>query len=599
VNWSLGELAGLASFPISDLMEGRLTEIYAAKVNRHLDRLRSGKTSEVSIKYRTTDGQTLLVQDTAYPALSEHGIAKVLGVVRRTSPLENKHDIAGWPEEVVEGFGQGIAYWTHDKRLLRTNRNFRALFTPLVGDLTDSTLDGFLRAVAASPKLITGDNLDSWVLLNLQDIDMQTQSTWSWSDGRSYQIGWRTLPGGILMSLQDTTTIRSSERALSEARDLADEANANKSRFLAAANHDLRQPLATLKILLFTALENKALGDAADIFKAMDIAVGVMEDILESLLQIGQLDANRVAVQKQHFQASYLLERLRLQFEPHAKEKKIELRIVSSTTTIESDRILLERVLSNLIANSIKFTKHGGVLVGLRRRGRFIEIQVADTGPGIAGDQLEFIFREFYQVDADPESRKRGLGLGLNIAARLADLLQHPLRVHSTPGRGSVFSVTIPVGDIWRSKVDYVDIDERIAGEFVGMKVLVLEDDADLRSAIGLMLSRWGVSVLTVRNRKEAEEAIENFAPDLAIVDYTLPNGEHGTDAIAHIRARFNREVPSIVCTAETGRDLLSSIRATGLPVLIKPVSPARLRSVMHHLLYEREQATQLHVSDI
>jgi signal transduction histidine kinase len=589
IDWSVGKLDNTAAFPIGDLLEGRLQPVYAAKMRKHLDRLRTGERSEATLIYWTPGGEPVNVRDSARLAASCGKAVKILGTVSiRPQPAsDHRAPIRGWLEELIESIDRGIACWTHGGKLIYTNRNFRTL----CGDQSEHTLEEFLRVLARSSRVAIEGDPDDWVAHNLQNLDAQTSSAWIWSNGRSHEVSFRVLQSGIVLFMDDTTTIRTSERALLEARDLAEEASANKSRFLRAANHDLRQPLATLKILMFSALENKGIEGYSDIFEAMEVAVSVMEDILESLLQIGQLDANRVSVQKQHFQAGHLLERLRLQFEPQATNKHIEFRVVNSVVTLESDRVLLERILSNLIANAIKFTKEGGVVVGLRRQGRSVEIQVADTGAGIPADQVGLIFQEFYQGTIDTANRKRGLGLGLNIAARLAELLDHRLRVRSELGRGTVISVSVPLGDIWRSKVEQFDIDERIAGEFMGVKVIVVEDDTNLRNAISVMLSRWGVEAMSVKDGKEALEtiAMHGFVPQLAIVDYSLPNGELGTDAISAIRVQVDKQLPGIVCTAEVERGLISSIRATGLPVLTKPVSPARLRSVMHHLLYEQQ----------
>lgn len=596
--WTAGKIGETKAFPLQDLIDGRLQPIYAAKTSRHIDRLRMGRSSEITITYRGLDGQPVKVRDMAHGMRGHDGVTTIMGTVtaQHASISERETRAGNWIEEIIESVDQGIAYWTNERKLVYANRNFQAF----LGDPAEETLDGFLRGLAVCAKFVTSEEPGEWVARNFRDLDAQMSSIWTRNDGRSYQVSWRTLPSGIMMLLHDITKVRTSERTLQEARDLAEEANANKSRFLRAANHDLRQPLATLKILMFSEMENKGSGDHSDVFAAMEVAVSIMEDILESLLQIGQLDANKISVEKQHFQASYMLERMRLQFEPQAKSKGIAFHVVSSVVTLESDRILLERILSNIIANAIKFTTSGGVLLGLRRKGRFVEIQVVDSGSGIPDDQIEFIFQEFYQGEIDVADRRRGLGLGLNIAARLSNLLNHPLRVKSSLGKGTVFSVTVPIGDIWRSKIDHFDIDERIAGEFMGVKVILIEDDANLREAISVMLTRWGVRVLSVKDGTQALEVMDtnDFVPELAIVDYSLPNNELGTNAIALIREKIRQPVPGIVCTAEVGRDVVASIKAQGLPVLTKPVNPARLRSVMHHLLYERDQLHQATSAD-
>ena len=412
------------------------------------------------------------------------------------------------------------------------------------------------------------------------------------ADGRWIEVTTTRFAEGTIARTLDVTSQKGGERALRQAKEIAETANLKKSRFLRAANHDLRQPLATLKILIYSSFEMQNEVKRREVLHSMDITVGIMDEILGSLLQIGQLDAGRIAAKVSHFQIKQIIDRLCTEFRPQAEAKGLKLRTVESYETVLSDRALLERILSNFIANAIRFTETGTILIGPRRRGSALELQVWDTGCGIAADQLELIFEEFHQVDGQESARQRGLGLGLNIALRLTQLLGHSINVRSKIDKGSVFSVMVPFGDIWQSDLGEPEISERIGGEFLNIKMLVIEDNEPLRNTVCSMLEKWGVNVTEA---SDAERAVSVFTEkeydfDLALVDYRLPSGRAGTEVLEELRRKSGRTLPGIVTTADNDPELIARLRAEGLPVLIKPINPVRLRSVMHYLLYEQDR---------
>lgn len=603
LEWQAGTVGDLGDIlPIRDCLTGRCPPELAEKIAPHIARLKTGNPSQAWLAYRFDDGSERWLHDNARVEFDAGGVmSRIRGVVRDVTAERGSLTAqdALWRRLTIENVDLALACWDADQRLALFNDQFGQLFSVMgIKCARSMPLDAFLDRVARSREVVLGGTAEDWVARTLADHRRNRSTEWLLADGRSIDVTWRDMNGGTLLRLQDTTVARNGERALRQAKQIAEEANAKKSRFLRAANHDLRQPLATLKILIFSGFESCTEEDLRELLRSMDVAVSVMDEILGSLLQVGQLDANRIVVQKHHFQASQMLDRLRTEFTPLAKAKNLDLRVINSFVTLESDRILLERILGNFIANAIRFTEKGGILVGLRRRGAQVEIQVWDTGCGIAEDQLELIFEEFHQIDPKSSGRQRGLGLGLNIAQRVAELMDHELRVTSRLGHGSMFSVRVPVGNIWQSRVGESEISERLAGEFLGVCVMVIEDDENLRAAVEGMLGRWGVKVLAVRDGGEALEALKDgaFRPDLILVDYSLPNGMAGTEALAQIRQSLGRDVPGIVCTADTETGLLNRIRASGVPLLIKPISPPRLRSVMHHLIYEkpdREPASQ------
>lgn len=594
LDWACGAAGRFGGLlPIRDALAGHSAFRNPASVRHHIARLLKGGGSEARFAVSSELVPEGYLHDSASCELEASGLFRITGFVRDVSYRGFRADGSrfDWPRLAVEAMDQAIACWDGETRLAFANTRFDQFAAALgVPPLKGQPLADFLAALAASREVDLADTFAAdWVSKVLADRERERPGEWLLSNGQSVDVAWRAMNDMTLMTIQDVTRARNAERALREAKRLAEEANDKKSRFLRAASHDLRQPLATLKILVYSGIESKSEAELRDLMRSMDVAVSVMDEILGLLLQVGQLDANRIAVQRHHFQASQMLERLRREFTPIAEQKGLTLRVMDSAATLETDRALLERILGNFISNAIRFTEKGGILVGLRNRGAHKEIQVWDTGCGIPEDQHDKIFDEFHQVNGSPSARQRGLGLGLNIAKRIADLLSHNLRVASRLGRGTMFSVEVPVGNIWQSRVGEPEISERLAGEFFGASALVIEDNDDFRAALEGMLARWGVTVLAARDGDGAVSMLraQEFRPDLILVDYSFPNGKTGTQILAQVRQELGAKVPGIVCTADTDPELLTAIRAGGVPLLIKPISPARLRSVMHHLLYE------------
>jgi len=594
LDWACGAAGRFGDLmPIRDALAGHPAFANPASVQHHIARLLKTGGSEARFAVSSDQVPEGFLHDSSSCERSEDGLFRITGFAHDVSGrgLPAGDSRSDWPRLAVEAMDQAVACWDREGRLAFANSRFDQLAAGLgVACPKGRPLHDFLAALAASREVDLAEGAAAdWVARVLADRTRERPGEWLLSNGQSVDVAWRAMEGMVLMTVQDVTRARNAERALREAKRLAEDANDKKSRFLSAASHDLRQPLATLKILVYSGIESKSEAELRDLVRSMDVAVSVMDEILGLLLQVGQLDAGRIAVQRHHFQASQMLERLRREFTPIAEQKGLTLRVMDSAATLETDRVLLERILGNFISNAIRFTDRGGILVGLRNRGAHKEIQVWDTGCGIPEDQHKKIFEEFHQVHGSPSARQRGLGLGLNIAQRIADLLSHNLRVASRLGRGTMFSVEVPVGNIWQSRVGEREISERLAGEFFGASALVIEDNDDFRAALEGMLARWGVTVLAARDGDGAVSMLraQGFRPDLILVDYSFPNGKTGTQILTQVHQELGAKVPGIVCTADTDPELLTAIRAGGVPLLIKPVSPARLRSVMHHLLYE------------
>ncbi|MDQ0396126.1 ATP-binding response regulator [Labrys monachus] len=499
--------------------------------------------------------------------------------------------------EAFMGLAHGAALWSPDGTLLTCNPAFARLFNCFAGSIPAGIGQRqFLDLVEQSGLLVQssqagGEPADAGRL------DILSGRTMVFSDGTVCRIvGSPSRGGGTVTLCLDATDATRNARALERARDSAVTADQTKSRFLRAANHDLRQPLASLKILIYSCIASTNEAERSQALHAMDVSVAIMEDLLGALLNIGQLDAGKVEANVTTFQLASVLERLRVQYDHQAREKGLDLRILPSKAAVKSDRVLLERVLGNFLGNALRYTEVGRVLVGCRRRGHLLRIGVYDTGCGIPKEFHEAIFDEFFRIAEQQDYRKHSLGLGLNIAKRLAHVLGHPILVDSRPGMGSLFAIDVPIGNVWHSTVGVQEINERIGGEFAGLACLVLEDDVHLRNALTTLLERWGIEVLTLEVFDDIAARVAGLAgrPDIIITDYRLRGGVQGTDAVNQINDVLELPCPAVVVTADTSPDLIASIRGQGFPVLIKPVSPSGLRVVMHNLLFEPELVPEL-----
>ncbi|WP_307437068.1 ATP-binding protein [Labrys monachus] len=479
----------------------------------------------------------------------------------------------------------GILIWSSDRRLLYANDRFRRSCDLPVE--IGMRFEAFIATMAHSGECVLPTEADMWERGQSAAFGSESSEDYLFATGVVLNVTQApTASGGMTMSFADVTAVKSNERALQFAKETAEATDEAKSRFLRAANHDLRQPLASLKILIYNCIREEDPEHRSDMLHAMGIATSIMEDLLGALLQIGQLDAGRVQPRITSFQLSQLFERLDVQFRHQAREKGLRLVFVPPRATISTDRALLERILSNFVANAVRFTGIGGIVVGCRREANGLRIEVADTGRGIRPEDRERVFDEFFRAE-EQRAQKSGLGLGLNIVKRLADLLELPVRLRSEVGRGSIFSVTVPLGNIWHSEANEVEISETVAGEFVGTPVILVEDDDILRQTMTQLLQRWGIDVHAAADEAEAMRLIESgVSPRLIVADYNLKT-RMGIDVVDRLRKAIGAEIPAMIVTADAEPRVIESIRNAGLPVLVKPVSPPRLRVLMHNLLFE------------
>ncbi len=379
------------------------------------------------------------------------------------------------------------------------------------------------------------------------------------------------------------------EARIAERTEQLAQVNQAKTRFLAAASHDLRQPMHALALTVGELREIARAPELAALARRIDRSVDALEDLLDALLDISKLDAGAIAPEKQAFPLRPLLERLADEMASAAEAKGLRFRVVPTSLWTESDPTLLGRILLNLAANAVRYTREGGIVVGCRRRGAEAEIVVADSGIGIAENDRARIFQEFYQAGNPERDRAKGLGLGLAIVERVARLLGHAITVRSQLGRGSAFGMRVPIVAP-QTASQAPSAAPQPGAELAGVRVLVVDDEPDVRAALSGLLSRWGCSVAVAGNGAEAL-ASGGAPPDLVLCDLRLGEAESGFDVLDRLRARWGARLQAVVVTADAAPERIQEARTRGYPLLHKPVRPAKLRALVEQLLRERASA--------
>jgi signal transduction histidine kinase/CheY-like chemotaxis protein len=382
------------------------------------------------------------------------------------------------------------------------------------------------------------------------------------------------------------------ERKVEERTRQLEAANLAKSRFLAAASHDLRQPLHALGLFIGQLKGKVSFAERGKILGRIDTAVLAMNELFSALLDVSKLDAGALMPAVSEFPVAHVLKRMETNYSAAAREKGLSLRIVASKAWLRSDPILLERILSNLVSNAVRYTNSGGIVIGCRRRNGRLRLEVWDTGMGIPQDQRENIFAEFYRI---AKQEHGGLGLGLAIVDRLCRLLGHHLEVTSAVGKGSCFAVTIPLVPAGKSAAkparrarEHIDLSN-------GKLVVVIDDDPLVLEGMNGLLKGWGCRVVSGSSDLAVLAGLANYgkAPDAIISDYYLSGGLSGIDAIARVRATLSTPVPAFLMTADNNPDTLNIARANGYPLLHKPVDPMALRATLAHA-FKKNSALQM-----
>lgn len=373
------------------------------------------------------------------------------------------------------------------------------------------------------------------------------------------------------------------------ARDKAETANRAKSRFLAAASHDLRQPLNALALYSAALTVRAPAGGVGETCRKMDLAVQSLSALVGSLLDISRLDAGAVKVHKQRVHVRQIFDRIEVEFRPVAEGKQLYLRVHSIDAEIETDRTLLEDILRNLVDNALKYTTHGGVTLSAASAGAHVRLSVEDTGPGIPPHEREHIFEEFYQIGNPERDRSLGLGLGLAIVRRMAALLDAEVELQSEPGEGAEFAIRMPRAERAPKRARTASVQPgAVDGDLLASaNVLVIDDEPSGRDAMRSLLEAWGCRVAVAGGRTEAEQLLDHhdFEPDVIVADFRLRQHENGIETVRRLRARVGEHIPALLISGDTAPERLREAHDSGLPLLHKPVPTKKLREELIDVL--------------
>jgi two-component system, sensor histidine kinase and response regulator len=388
---------------------------------------------------------------------------------------------------------------------------------------------------------------------------------------------------GILCVSSDITKSKAAEAELQLAKAEAERASLAKSKFLAAASHDLRQPVQSLTLLL--AMIKRQVADkpkAAEGVNLAETALKGLSSLLTGILDISRLEAGVVEPFMESVDLGQLIDRLAAEYRPRAAAAGLRLRLAPCSLRARGDREMVERILRNLLENALRYTPQGDILLGVRRRGENVRLDVIDTGIGVAPEKLTEIFEEFRQLNNPARDASQGLGLGLAIVARLARLLGTTVEVVSSLGRGSRFSLALPL-----DRVSPAVMPAKPAFDDFGGRVLVIEDNSGLRQAYEMMLNDWGYTTFAAATGEEAirRAAQEKWLLDAIIADHRLGPGLTGAGAAAEIARRAGRDIPTMIVTGDTAKERITEIHASGFAMLHKPVEAADLRRRLAQIL--------------
>jgi signal transduction histidine kinase/CheY-like chemotaxis protein len=374
------------------------------------------------------------------------------------------------------------------------------------------------------------------------------------------------------------------ERKVEERTQQLQAANLSKSRFLAVASHDLRQPLHALNLFAAQLRSEKDQSKRERLAIQIDTAVANMNELFNALMDISKLDAGALTASITEFPASRVLNRIGAMFTATARDKGLHFRVVASSAWVRSDPILLEQILLNLASNAVRYTSAGGILIGCRRVGTSLRIDVCDSGIGIAPDQQHSIFSEFYQVAA-PDQSKAGLGLGLAIVERIATVLEHPITLTSALGKGSRFSITMPRATARAASTAGTTPGVAPSDRLRGKLIAVIDDDALALEGTGGLLRSWGCRVVTGQSDREALTKLNGSRPDLIISDYHLQEGRSGIDAIGELRDALGEQIPAFLISGDITQERVRETHGAAFHLLHKPVNPMTLRAIITRML--------------
>jgi len=537
---------------------------------------------------------------------------------RRERELDEKSVLL---QATLDNLSQGVSVFDADRRLVACNPGFHeflrgALCSPApctaeqLSACSVARLDalglGFLHSPRRAPGG-PGDAHEGWA------VEFKTPG------GRIIDIRSSLMPGGYCVStftdvterlrisdalkeanesLERRVEARTAELSQANAEILAAKADAesnnlSKTKFFAAANHDLLQPLAAARVFASALSERRLSPPNRELVRHALAALDSVDDMLTSLLDIAKLDAGVMSAAPCSFSLREVMARVGEEYRLIAARKKLRLRVFTGDAVVHSDPRLLARILRNLVSNALRYTSTGGVLVGLRRRGNAVLVGVWDTGIGVAAEQQDEIFEEFRRLPQASDRTGRGAGLGLSIVRRASRMLGHRMVVRSIPGRGSFFGIVVPLSEqppVCLTRPNHVGdgASDGCTGpqSLRGRSVQLIDDEPHVLQGLSVLLTGWGMQVSGASSAAQALEAGSAARPDLIIADYRLEGPATGLDAIATLRRRWG-DLPAIVVTADHAADVQQEVSAAGLHLLHKPVRPARLRSLITHVIQQ------------
>ena len=520
-------------------------------------------------------------------------------------------------QSAIDSVPQGIAVFNGEHSLICWNRKFRELIN-LPGELVrigaplEEVVKEILREAGHAPAAMQAEavsRIRSLAVTHASFIEKLEQPP------RVLDIRGDAMPdGGLAVTFADVTESvlaaealrranetleqRVAERTseltklnleLAKAKGEAEAANLGKTRFIAAASHDILQPLNAARLFTSTLVERETSPESAELVANVDASLEAVEDILSTLLDISRLDAGAMKPEFGVFRIGELMETLGREFAPAAREHRLELTILPSCQTVRSDRRLLRRILQNLLSNAIKYTPKGRVLMGVRRQGSHLRIEVHDTGLGIPPAKQRLIFREFERLDQH-NGNEPGLGLGLSIVERMCKVLKHPIAVRSEPGKGSLFSVLVPVSAEVAPIAAEPSRPAAHPGRIDGIRVLVIDNEPAIVEGMISLLRGWGAEVIGVHSAAEAVAIDAGTARglDLILADYHI-HREDGIHIVERVRARAGRTIPAVLITADRSKAVQEMAATADMQYLRKPVKPAALRATLAHALARGE----------
>lgn len=555
---------------------------------------------DLVIRYPTEGSEALHISISGVPVMVDGDFAGYRGLGKDVSARERAAAALRGSEErfrrIMDSGRDGILMINAEGIVTFANRRITAMLGHDETGLNGMSSASLTHDEPFQPGSVTGVDDGAGVALRHKDgsavFAMQTTYPVHGKDGQH---------AGTLAIITDITEFKQREErvqqlaALAAQTSEAERASAAKSRFLATVSHDLRQPMHALGLFIDD-LKSMTLPPQADsLLQNMESALNSTHSLLDSVLVISRLETGMIAPNMMAFPLEPMLDRLRLAFSAIARKKDLRFTVVSSAAVVFSDPALLERILANLTANALRYTDTGGVLLGCRQRGAGVQIEVWDTGLGIPVEHQEAIFREFFRIERGNDNRG-GVGLGLAIVRSCSQLLGYTVQLKSQPGRGSRFWLNVPLGELVttapadvsaEAEADLLAAEDGEPASFHGLRVLLVDDDAVILERTARLLERWGCAVTAASSGPQAEALLarEPVLPDLIISDLRLDDGELGTDVVHRLRTRLRPNLPALLLTGDTSLQTARDVRRSGLPLLYKPVPPAKLRAVMKRLL--------------